>query len=313
MINNKLKISIVATIYNSEKIIPVLVERINAVFQNLDFNYEIILVNDNSPDNSWNVIKEICNNQKNVKGILLSRNFGQQIAMSSGMNYAKGDYVIIMDGDLQNPPEAIPEIILKLESGFDVVYTRSITRNNKTDEWTSKLFYFLLLKVLKVKIVPNQLMLKGFNKKFITLFNTYHENIRTIIGIVHDIGLKSCVLNVNNSSRYEGKSSYNFTKRFSLMVDLILSMSNKPIERVIFFSLMVFVISILISLWTLINYILYPNLPQGYSTIIISIFVFSSLILLVLGIIGKYISFILNEVRNRPLYIVQEIINEDKF
>ena len=140
---NTPEISIITTIYNGETIIEELVEKIKENTLKVSNSFEIILVEDCSPDNSWKKIEEVAKKHPEVKGIKLSRNFGQQLAMTTGMRYAKGNIVIIMDGDLQNPPEAIPSLITKVKEGYDVVFTTSKTRNNFKDELTSKIFWII--------------------------------------------------------------------------------------------------------------------------------------------------------------------------
>ncbi|MDW8302563.1 MAG: glycosyltransferase, partial [Bacteroidia bacterium] len=246
---------------------------------------------------------------KRVKGIKLSRNFGQQIAMSAGMRYALGEYTIIMDCDLQNPPEVIPEIIARLQANVDIVYTVSDVRNNFTDEYSSKLFWFLMNEVLNVNIIPNQLMMKGFSRRFLNIYNTYDERVRVVAGITHDIGMHYEVLQIKNKKRLQGKGNYSFLKRFHLMLDIILAMTNKPLEYLINVSILALFLIMCVGLWNLINYLLNPNIPPGYTTLLIVTAFFGSLTLLVLGIIGRYLANIYVEIRQRPLFIVNKVLN----
>jgi dolichol-phosphate mannosyltransferase len=302
-------ISIVSPVYKAEKIVDLLVQRISEEVGKITAAYEIILVEDGSPDASWEAIERNCSLDSRVKGIKLSRNFGQQIAISSGMRYAKGEYIIIMDGDLQNPPEAIGQIYYQLLQDHDIVYTVSKVRNHWKDELSSKLFWFVMNKLLKVGIIPNQLMMKGFNKKFLDVYNTYDERVRVVAGITHDIGMKTAILEVENKRRKQGKSNYTFFKRFHLMLNIIIAMTDKPLDYLINISLFSVFLSLSIGLWTFINYIIYPDVPPGYTTLLIFISFFGSMTLLVLGIIGRYLANIYMEVRNRPLFLVQKSLN----
>lgn len=302
-------ISIVSPVYKAENIVDLLVQRISSEVGKITAAYEVILVEDGSPDASWEAIERNCSLDSRIKGIKLSRNFGQQIAISSGMRYAKGEYIIIMDGDLQNPPEAIGQIYAQLLQNYDIVYTVSKVRNHWRDELSSKLFWFVMNRLLKVGIIPNQLMMKGFNKRFLDLYNTYNERVRVVAGITHDIGMKTSILEVENKRRKQGKGNYTLFKRFHLMLDIVLAMTNKPLDYLINISLFSVFLSLSVGLWTLINYIIYPEIPPGYTTLLVSISFFGSMTLLILGIIGRYLANIYMEVRHRPLFLVQKSLN----
>ena len=303
------EISVVATVYNAEPVIEELVNEISKVCAEITSEYEIILVEDCGPDKSWDKIQNICKTKPYVKGIKLSRNFGQQMAMSAGIRFAKGELIIIMDGDLQNPPEAIPEIINKIKEGYDIVYTQSNTRNNFKDEFTSKLFWFIINKVFKVGMIPNQLMLKGFNRKFAETFNSYEERIRVVSGITHDIGLNQICLQVENKKRKFGKSNYSFFQRFYLMVDIVMAMTNAPLNFLVNISLLSLLTTFLMAIYNLYVYFFYQNVPEGYTSIVLLILFFGSLTTLILGIIGKYLSNIYAEVKKRPTFIVNKRVN----
>ncbi|MES2691194.1 MAG: glycosyltransferase family 2 protein [Bacteroidota bacterium] len=303
------KLSVVSPIYRAEKIVNELVNQIAAASGTITENVEIILVDDYSPDNSWNEISTICAKNNQVKGIKLSKNYGQQMAISAGLRYATGDIIIIMDGDLQNPPESIPVIAAEIKKGYDIVYTVSKTRNHWRDELTSKIFWYVINTLFKVGMIPNQLMMKGFNKKYLEAYNSYDERIRVVAGITHDIGLKQTTIEVDNKRRTSGKGNYTFFKRFHLMLDIILTMTNKPLNYLINISMLSVIVSVLVGIYTSINYIIYPNVPPGYTTLLLFISFFGSLTLLVLGIIGRYLSNIYIEVRNRPIFLVQQLIN----
>ena len=308
---NQPLISIVSPIYRTKEVLSELVGRIIKSVEGISQNIEIILVDDGCPDNSWTIIEEECQKDPRVKGIKLSRNFGQQIAISAGISFSKGDFVIIMDGDLQNPPEAILEIYQELILGNDLVNTVSFVRNNWRDELTSKIFWWLINNVLKVRMLPNQLMMKGMSRKFVNTYNLYQEKIRIVAGITHDIGLKNSLVVIQNQRRKSGKSNYNFWSRMNLMIDIVLSISTKPLSYLINLSLFSIVTTVLISIWNLWNFIVYADAPAGYMTLLIVICFFGSITLLSLGIIGKYLASIYVEVRNRPIFLTQEKLNFD--
>jgi glycosyltransferase involved in cell wall biosynthesis len=303
------KVSVVTTIYRGKEVVTPLIERIETSLIGVN-HYEIILVDDNCPEKSWSIIKQQAKNNTNVKGVKLSRNFGQQIAMSAGMRFATGDMIILLDGDLQNPPENIPTILAKLDEGFDLVYTTSKTRNNWKDEITSKLFWFFIKDVLKIDMIKNQLMMKGLSKRILDHYNSYDEHIRIVAGIVYDIGLNSTSIEIVNERRTSGKSNYNFMKRLNLMIDIVLTLSTKPLSYLINLSLISFFLTAIVGGWNIFSHFLYPDdQPPGYMTLLLALCFFGSATLFVLGIIGKYLSNIYQEVRRRPLFIVEETSN----
>jgi dolichol-phosphate mannosyltransferase len=158
-------------------------------------------------------------------------------------------------------------------------------------------------------MVPNQLMMKGFSRSFLHHYNAYDERVRVVAGIVQDIGMKSVAIEIENKRRASDKGNYTFFKRFHLMIDIVLAMTNRPLDYLINLSLFSVFLSLAMGTWTLVNYIRYPNVPAGYTTLIVFISFFGSMTLLVLGIIGRYVANIYVEVRNRPLFLVQKALN----
>ena len=301
-------LSIVATIYNDAQIVPVLVKSILENIPDTVTSYEIILVNDFSKDTSEDAIRLECEKNPCVKGISLSRNFGQQIAMSSGMHHATGDYVIIMDGDMQNPPSEIPRLYSAIQEGYDVVYAVSKTRNNFIDSLTSYVFWALFTRLFNLKIVKHLVMMRIMTKEFMARFGEYAEANRTIDGIVIDISSYYSVLKIENSKRLIGRSNYTFTKRFNLMIDMIISMSNAPLNFLIYLGFFISFGTFIGFLYYLYSY-LFDKVPSGYTSTQISIFFFGGLTIFILGIIGRYLSNIYTEVRRRPLYHIKRTYN----
>jgi len=302
-------LSVVATVYNDAEIVPVLVKTIIENIPSSVNGYEIILVNDFSRDGSQDAIRTECEKNPNVKGITLSRNFGQQIAMSCGLHHASGDYVVIMDGDLQNPPSAIGELLEKIKSGnYDIVYTISKTRNDLWDSFTSRIFWYIITRLFGVKIVRNQLMLKIMTKDFVKRISEYHEINRTVSGIVNDISHHYTTIEVDNQTRTHGRSNYTFTRRLNLMIDMIISLSSAPLNLMIYLGFFTFILTLLGLAYYTILYLFF-SVPSGYTSILLSIFFFGGLIVLILGIIGRYLANIYLEVRQRPLFHVKQTYN----
>ncbi len=301
-------LSIVATVYNDAEIVPVLVENIiKNIPQGID-KYEIILVNDYSRDNSEQIIAAECAKNPNVKGISLSRNYGQHLAMTAGMHHTNGDYVVTMDGDMQNPPSAIPLMFEKIKEGYDIVYTVSKKRNGVSDAITSYLFWAILTRVFKMNVVKHQLMLKIMTREFIDRFTKYGEVNRTIDGLVADISSNYAILEIENQKRTHGRSNYNFFKRMDMTMDMIINLSSAPLNILIYLGFFVFIGTLFCILYYVGSY-LFDIVPPGYTSTQLSVFFFGGLTVFILGIIGRYLSNIYTEIRQRPLFHIKKTYN----
>ncbi|HXO69433.1 MAG TPA: glycosyltransferase family 2 protein [Bradyrhizobium sp.] len=296
-------VSVVVPVYNGARLVERLVQEVAASLNGEP--YELLLIEDGSQDSSWDAIVAAASLSPHVKGFRLSRNFGQQIAVSAGIAKARGKYVIVMDCDLQNPASAIPEILKALRAGHELVYTVSRTRNNTRDALTSQLFWFVLTKIFKASIVKHQLMMKGMTSRMARIYDSYPEATRTVAGIVGDIGYKHAVIEVENARRGEGKSNYGFFKRFDLMIDMIISIAVAPLKILIYAGLAGLIATLLASVYVLAA-ALFHSAPSGVTVIVLAIFLFGSLMTLTLGIVGVYLANIYAEVRRRPLFLIAE-------
>lgn len=303
-----IELSIVATIYNDAKTVHLLVAELLKQVTILNVTYEIILVNDNSPDHSEEEIHKACSQNNNVKGISLARNYGQQIAVSVGVKHASGKYVVIIDGDLENPIESIPQLYQKAREGYDIVYAISDVRQSFIKKITSDAFWVVICKLLKINIVKNQLMLRIMSRKMADYYNSYGELSRSVAGITHDIGLRSAQLSVTLKKGKERRSNYNFSKRLNIFIDIVLNLSSRPLNFIIFLGFFTFILSVLGSIYYLYLYFTIETLP-GYTSTILALFFFGSIITFTLGIMSRYLSLIYLEVRNRPLFLVKEHYN----
>jgi polyisoprenyl-phosphate glycosyltransferase len=296
-------VSVVVPVYNGARLVERLVQEVAASLNGEP--YELLLIEDGSQDSSWDAIVTAASLCPDVKGFRLSRNFGQQIAVSAGIAKARGKYLIVMDCDLQNPASAIPEILGSLRAGNELVYTVSKTRNNARDALTSQLFWLVLTKVFKASVVKHQLMMKGMTSRMARIYDSYPEATRTVAGIVGDIGYKHAVIEVENARRGEGKSNYGFFKRFDLMIDMIISIAVAPLKILIYAGLAGFIATLLASVYFLAAS-LFHSAPSGVTVIVLSVFLFGSLMTLMLGIVGVYLANIYAEVRRRPLFLIAE-------
>ncbi len=296
-------VSVVVPVYNGARLVERLVREVAA---SLDGEpYELLLIEDGSQDSSWDAIAAAASLSPHVRGFRLSRNFGQQIAVSAGIAKARGEYVIVMDCDLQNPASAIPEILGSLRAGHELVYTVSKTRNNARDALTSQLFWFVLTRIFKAPAVKHQLMMKGMTSRMARIYDSYPEATRTVAGIVGDIGGKHVVIEVENARRGEGRSNYGFFKRFDLMIDMIISIAAAPLKILVYAGLAGFIATLMACVYFLAA-ALFRSAPSGVTVIVLAVFLFGSLITLVLGIVGVYLANIYAEVRRRPLFLIAE-------
>jgi glycosyltransferase involved in cell wall biosynthesis len=298
-------VSVVVPVYNAAPLIERLVQEIVASIGRTGQPFDLLLIEDGSRDNSWDAIVAAASHCSDVKGIRLSRNFGQQIAVSAGIAQARREYVIVMDCDLQNPASAIPDILAALRAGNELVYTVSKVRNNARDAATSRLFWLVLTKIFKARAVEHQLMMKGMTSKMARIYNSYPEITRTVAAIVGDMGYKFAVIEVANAKRDRGRSNYGFFKRFDLMVDMIISMAVAPLKILIYASV-VFLIVILTATVYFLTMTLFNPVVSGITAVILAVSFFGSLITLTLGIIGVYLANIYTEVRRRPLFLIAE-------
>jgi polyisoprenyl-phosphate glycosyltransferase len=306
---NKPHISIVSPVYQAEKIVVELVRLLHENLKAITEDYEIILVNDASPDNSWEAVVGECAKDSRVKGINLSRNFGQHYAITAGLHYAKGEWVVVMDCDLQDRPDEIPNLYRKAQEGWDIVYARRTERKDKfTKRLFSKIFnvFFTYLSGIKTDNAAN---FGIYHQKIIDEYNKMSEYARSFGTLIRYLGFKSCVIDVRHSARFEGKSSYTLAKLFQLGIDVILSNSDKPLKLAVKFGFITSVISFLLALYNVVARLTGIIQLLGYTTTVFSIWFVRGMILFVLGIVGLYIERIFTQVKGRQLFIVKDVIN----
>ena len=302
-----MKLSIVSPVYRAERIVDELVRRIKIAAEQITTDYEIILVEDCGPDNSWAQIEKNAITDKRIKGVKLSRNFGQHQAITAGLDACSGDWVVVMDCDLQDRPEEIIPLYEKAMEGYDIVFARRVNRQDSfVKKQTSKLFY----KVFSyLSGIPQDGSIANFgiySKKVITSINSMREPMRAFSPMARWVGFNKIALDVKHDERFEGSSSYNWGKLINLALDIALAYSDKPLRVVIKTG---FVISSLAILYAVLNLYLYFTgiiHVTGYASLIISIWFFSGLIIFILGIVGLYIGKTFDGIKNRPLYLVDK-------
>ncbi|MFA4851734.1 MAG: glycosyltransferase family 2 protein [Bacteroidales bacterium] len=311
MIQEKL-LSIVTPCYNEEKNIEQLYNELLPVLKNICSHYEIVFVDDGSKDNTFSVIKEIAEKNKNVIGLSLSRNFGHQVAIMAGLQHSKGDLVVMMDADMQHPPEIIPQLIFEYEKGFDIVNTKRLDSEDTGffKKISSRCFYRFINFLSDVKIEPAAADFRLMTRKAVNAFLQLEEKDRFTRGLVSWMGFKQSVVEYNASSRFAGKSKYTFRKMLRFGIDGITSFSSKPLRISFYTGFIVFLAGLIYALYAIVQNIKGETVP-GWTSILVTVLIIGGIQLLSIGIIGEYIARIFNEAKARPLYFIKDITKQE--
>ncbi len=303
------KISAIIACYKDAKAIPIMHERLTRVFKKIGVDYEIIFVNDGSPDNTEDVLKKIIAKDSHVIGVNHSRNFSSQMAFTSGMEIAKSDAVVLLDGDLQDPPEIIEKFYVKWKQGYDVVY--GIRTKREAPLYMAimyKLFYRIFHKMSYVKIPLDAGDFSLIDNKIVQILKTFPERDRFLRALRAWVGFKQTGIPYTRPERMFGKTTNNLLKNFDWATKGIFSFSYVPLQIITMISFAVFFISLLAIIVQIILRILLPNTPQGTTTILISVLFVGAIQLLGISVLGQYIGKIFEEVKQRPKYIVRNIM-----
>ena len=304
-------ISIVSPVYNAENIIPELAQRIINSVTKITLDYEIILVEDGGPDNSWEVIEQVAKLNPKIKGIKLSRNFGQHYAITAGLDKCKGDWIVVMDCDLQDRPEEIDLLYNKANEGFDVVLARRDQRKDNFFKKNMSAIFYRTLGYLTGSEQDETVANFGiYSSKVITEISRMRESIRYFPTMVKWVGFKTAKVNVQHDVRIEGKSNYNLRKLLRLALDIILAFSDKPIRLVVKFGLWITTFSLIFASYIIFKWMNGDISVIGYTSLIISIWFLSGIIISILGIIGLYIGKTFEGVKNRPIYVIETLTND---
>lgn len=305
-----IEISIVSPVYLAENILEKLVLQLKETLSKTVSTFEIILVDDCSPDDSWNKMKKLKQNHSELVLVKLSRNFGQHAAIMAGLSHAQGNWVVVMDCDLQDQPKEIIKLYEKTKDGFDVVLAKREKRKDSfLKKHTSKLFYIIFNYFSGIS-VDNEIANFGiYNKKVIKDVLAIGDKIAFFPLFINWVGYKKTAINVEHSERIEGKSSYSYLKLFKLAFDTIISFSDRPLRLFLNFGILVSTLSFIAAIYVFFQAIYNKIEVMGYASIFISICFFSGIIITILGIIGIYLGKVFNQVKNRPLYIIDELHN----
>lgn len=307
---DKCLLTVVSPVYRGEKMVHELVRRIKESVSLITDNYNVILVNDCSPDDSWSMILKECVEDSRVKGINLSRNFGQHNAITAGLSFSKGDWVVVLDCDLQDRPEEIPNLYNKAIEGYDIVYAQRIERHDKYLKRLSSSMFHAVFNFLSGANTDKSISNFGvYRKDVIDAYVKMPERFRGFGSLVRYLGFKSTAIPVEHATRLEGKSSYSLQRLLKQAFSSIVSNTNKPLKIMIGMGFFIAAISMIIALYNLIARFCGIISVPGFTTTVFSIWFVGGLIMMQLGVLGVYIGRIFDQVKGRPIFVVRDKVN----
>jgi polyisoprenyl-phosphate glycosyltransferase len=303
------KYSLVIPIYNEESTIPALYQRVSAVMDKLDDTSELILVNDGSQDRTLALLRELHDRDERVVYLSLARNFGHQIAVTAGLNYVRGKAIIVLDGDLQDPPELIPDLLALWHQGYQVVYAQRTKRVR--EGWFKRLCAFTFYRILKhladVEIPTDTGDFCLMDRQVVDLLNQMPERNRYLRGLRAWVGFNQIALEFDRDSRFAGEVKYTFAKSLGLAINGLVSFSSVPLRLSTYLGLFSAFLAIVMAILVLYWRVFTNSTLTGFATIAIAMFFLGAVQLISIGILGEYIGRIYEEVKHRPLYILSEV------
>ena len=308
-------ISALIPAYNEEECLHELYKRVSDVLSKLEkYDYEILIINDGSKDKTLEILHDLNAKDKHLQYVNLARNYGKEIAMAAGLDYVKGDVVVILDADLQIPPEYIPEMLSYYEEGYDDVYGRRKSRNDESffKRLGTKIYYKALQSLTRVDILKNTSDFRLLSRRAVEALKQYKEQRRYTKGLFALIGFKKKEFIYEPVKRYAGKSKWNYFSLINLAIEGITSFSTFPLRLSSFLGIIVATIGFIYILFLILKTIIFGEPVRGYPTLLSIIVFLGGIQLLSLGVIGEYLGRIFDEVKNRPLYFVEKYSGDEK-
>ena len=309
------KVSILVPCYNEEKSLPLLYPELKKLMdEKTDYEWEVLFVNDGSKDNTLNIIKALQSADKRIAYVNLSRNFGKENAMLAGFDYVTGDCMVIMDADLQHPPTLIPQMVSHWEEGYEDVYAKRITRGKESflRKQFSLLYYKILQKTTRVEILQNVGDFRLLDRKCIDALKSIRESERYTKGMYCWIGFKKKEVLFEQGDRIAGKSSWNFWNLFNLAIEGLTSFTTAPLRIATVSGFVIALCAFIYALYFIAKTLIYGDPVQGFTTLIVIILFMGGIQLITIGILGEYVGRIFNETKNRPVYVVDEYVGNEK-
>jgi dolichol-phosphate mannosyltransferase len=306
MNNSSPHISVVIPVYKAEFCLDELYGRLKAALESMTPLFEIVLVEDCGGDNSWQVIERLAAADSRVRGLQFSRNFGQHYGITAGIDYCKGDWVVVMDCDLQDRPEEIPRLYAKAQEGYDIVLARRGVRQDPLlKRATSWLFYKLFSYLADIEYDGETGNFRIMSRKVAENFRHMREQLRFFGGLVQWMGFPTASLEVEHAERFEGNSTYTFAKLWKLAAETIIAYSDKPLRLAVRFGFAMALFSFCYGIYILAHALFYGSPIPGWNSLIVSLYFIGGIIISILGIIGIYLGKTFDESKKRPLYIVR--------
>ena len=301
-------VSVIIPIYNEEDNIGLLHRRLDGVLRGMDVSFELIFVNDGSRDRSLELLFELANQHPEVRYIDFSRNFGHQIAVTAGLDHAAGNAIVIIDADLQDPPELIPELYEKLQSGYQVVYARRKKRAGETifKTWTARMFYRILSRLTSVDIPVDTGDFRIVSREIVDVLKRMPEQNKFLRGQISWIGFKQTYLEYERAERHAGETGYTVRKMMRFALDGITGFSDIPLKIVTYFGFIVTFFAFLVLAYVIYSRFIEQDYVQGWASTMLTILFIGGIQMIAIGIIGEYLSRMNANLRNRPLYIVRD-------
>lgn len=306
----KIDISVVIPVYGCRAAIPELHRRLCESLEKISKAFEIILVDDYCPQNSWEEIQKVCEKDKRVIGIHMARNFGQIRAITAGLDKSRGDWVVVMDCDLQDRPETIPELYQKAQEGYDVVFARREGRKDSAiTKFLSKCFYNVYDYFTDGTFDSSICNFSISKRKVIDYYCRMREQNRAYTMFIRWLGFKQTAIDMPADERFEGKSSYNLKRKLKMAFEIITSQSNKPLLFSVKLGFVSAFLALIYIIYLVFREIILGDVLVGWTSIVASIYLMGGIILCAIGVVGIYVGNIFNEAKNRPLYVIDECLN----
>ncbi len=310
MNDTRIELSIVSPVYGSPEVIPQLCERLHASLQQITENYEVILVFDGSPDDGWARICNECKKDSRVKGVQLSRNFGQHYAITAGLAHVSGEWIVVMDCDLQDRPEEISNLYRKALEGYDAVFAQRHERQHGfLKRLSSKLFYSVFSYMTDSKQDASIANFGIYHRRVAEAVLSMKDKVRYFPTMAQWVGFRKTAIPVQHDSRAEGDSTYSWRRLFTLALDNMISFSDKPLHLTVRLGMTICLVSFAAALFYLLRYLFGGITVSGFTSLILSIWILCGIIIFILGVLGIYLVRVFDQVKDRPTFIVSKTIN----
>ncbi len=306
-------LSVVIPVYKAESCLDELYRRLSAALSGITPDFEIVLVEDCGGDRSWEIIQRLSAQDARVKGIQFSRNFGQHYGITAGLDYCNGDWVVVMDCDLQDRPEEIPRLYAKAQEGFDIVLARRGLRQDPLlKRFTSWLFYRAFSYLADIEYDAQTGNFRIMSRKVVENFRRIREQLRFFGGIVQWMGFPTASIEVEHAERHDGKSTYTFSKLWKLASETIIAYSDKPLRLAIRFGFLMAFLAFCSGVYIFYHALVYGSTIVGWSSLFVSLYFIGGIIIAILGIMGIYLGKTFDESKKRPLYIISKTTFDER-